>query len=203
MPSKRKVGVSTRAGLKQSRTKQQTNDPQPVGSSKSSGTNPTQPVGIQAHSVPVVTQSVGTLSVGSVGTQSVGSVGTQSSWSQQGGPLSAVTSVPQPSQIAQPVWPAIQQAGPQIAQPVWPASQQAGPVHQPVVRAPQPLQLPALGASFMQGESDPLPIVTYNDNDIFISEVTKSKIWDGQYIELALLLKQNFSAAQSVAGTLA
>ena len=55
----------------------------------------------------------------------------------------------------------------------------------------------------MQGESDPLRIVTYNDYDIFISDVTKSKIWNGQYIKLALLLKQNFSAVQSVAGTLA
>ena len=34
-------------------------------------------------------------------------------------------------------------------------------------------------------------------------EVTRNKIWNGEYVELALLLKQNFSSTQSVSGTLA
>ena len=73
---------------------------------------------------------------------------------------------------------------------------------QQVVSAPQPLPALPLPA-YMQGELDPLPIATYKDYEIFISDVTKDKIWNGQYVELALLLKQNFASVQSVAGTLA
>ena len=51
---------------------------------------------------------------------------------------------------------------PQPAQSVLPDNQQAGPVqYQSLVRATKPLQLPDLGASFMQGESNRLPIATY------------------------------------------
>ena len=73
---------------------------------------------------------------------------------------------------------------------------------QQVVSAPQPLPALPLPA-YTQGELDPLPIGTYNDYEIFISDVTKDKIWNGQYVQLVLLLKQNFASVQSVAGTLA
>ena len=45
------------------------------------------------------------------------------------------------------------------------------------------------------GESvqvDPLPFPTFNDTDIFISQENKNKIWNGEYIDFTLLLKQNF-----------
>ena len=58
-------------------------------------------------------------------------------------------------------------------------------------------------ASYQSGEADLIPLLTYNDHDICISEVTRNKIWNGEYGELALLLKQNFSYTQSVSGTLA
>ena len=58
-------------------------------------------------------------------------------------------------------------------------------------------------ASYQSGEADPIPLLTYNDHDIFISVVTRNKIWNGEYGELALLLKQNFLFTQSVSGTLA
>lgn len=91
----------------------------------------------------------------------------------------------------------------QAAQPLPAVGQQLVTAQQPVVCAPQPLLALQQVPAYMQGEPDPLPIATYNDHEVFISEVTKNKIWDGQYVELALLLKQNFSAVQSVAGTLA
>ena len=52
------------------------------------------------------------------------------------------------------------------------------------------------------GESDPLPLITYNDIDVFISDSMKQKIWNNEYIDLALLLKQNFSPNSDCSGTL-
>ena len=56
------------------------------------------------------------------------------------------------------------------------------------------------------GESvpiDPLPSVTLNDIDIFVDHETKIKIWNGEYIDLTNLLKQNFIVDQNPSGPLA
>ena len=54
------------------------------------------------------------------------------------------------------------------------------------------------------GESDydPLPICTFNDLDIFITDASKQKIWNSEYIDLALLLRQNFCPNTDTMGTL-
>ena len=54
------------------------------------------------------------------------------------------------------------------------------------------------------GESDydPLPICTFNDLDIFITDASKRKIWNSEYIDLALLLRQNFCPNTDTMGTL-
>lgn len=54
------------------------------------------------------------------------------------------------------------------------------------------------------GESDydPLPICTFNDLDIFITDSSKQKIWNSEYIDLALLLRQNFCPNTDTVGTL-
>ena len=49
-------------------------------------------------------------------------------------------------------------------------------------------------------EDDPIPLLTYNVHDIFISD--KQNL-NGGYVEFALLLEQNFSSTRSVSGTLA
>lgn len=53
----------------------------------------------------------------------------------------------------------------------------------------------------LEGE-DPLPVLTFNDIDIFVSDATKEKIWNSQYIELALLLKENFTPNIENSGSL-
>ena len=54
------------------------------------------------------------------------------------------------------------------------------------------------------GESDydPLPFCTFNDLDIFITDTSKQKIWNSEYIDLALLLRQNFCPNTDTMGTL-
>ena len=52
------------------------------------------------------------------------------------------------------------------------------------------------------GELDPLPMCTYNDFDIFISENTRQKIWNLEYVDMALLLKQNYCPSYDTQGTL-
>lgn len=56
-----------------------------------------------------------------------------------------------------------------------------------------------------QGEPDPMLHYTYNEQDIFIPDNIKNKIWNGEYVNLATLLKQNFtqSAYNDMSGTLA
>ena len=57
----------------------------------------------------------------------------------------------------------------------------------------------------IQGEhfEDPIPIATYADQDIFVNEATKNKIWNGEYIDLAVLLRQNLCpSATDNSGTL-
>lgn len=64
---------------------------------------------------------------------------------------------------------------------------------------------PNIDASIQQGEhnEDPILIPTYADQDIFVNEGTKNKIWNGKYIDLALLLRQNFChSATTTSGTL-
>ena len=51
------------------------------------------------------------------------------------------------------------------------------------------------------GESDPLQLITYNDTDVFIYDSMKQKIWNNEYVDLALLLKQNFSPNSDCSGT--
>ena len=43
-----------------------------------------------------------------------------------------------------------------------------------------------------ESDYDPLPICTFNYLDIFITDASKQKIWNSEYIDLALLLRQNF-----------
>ena len=57
----------------------------------------------------------------------------------------------------------------------------------------------------IQGENfeDPIPVATYADQDIFVNEATNNKIWNGEYIDLAVLLRQNFCpSASDISGTL-
>ncbi|MCG7867876.1 MAG: hypothetical protein JAY74_16150 [Candidatus Thiodiazotropha taylori] len=65
-------------------------------------------------------------------------------------------------------------------------------------------QLPAQVVN-TQGEQDPMLHYSYNEQDIFIPDSIKNKIWNGEYVNLATLLKQNFtqSAYNDMSGTLA
>ena len=56
---------------------------------------------------------------------------------------------------------------------------------------PPPVQEQVSSTKTTNGESDPLPLITYNYIDVFISDSMKQKIWNNEYIDLALLLKQN------------
>ena len=70
----------------------------------------------------------------------------------------------------------------------------------PILQTPMQ-QLPTQ----IQGEhfEDPIPMATYADQDIFVNEATKNKIWNGEYIDLAVLLRQNFCpSATNNSGTL-
>ena len=70
----------------------------------------------------------------------------------------------------------------------------------PIIQTPMQ-QLPTQ----IQGEhfEDPIPIATYADQGIFVNEATKNKIWNGEYIDLAVLLRQNFCpSATDNSGTL-
>lgn len=63
----------------------------------------------------------------------------------------------------------------------------------PIQAANQSSISPQIGV----GESinnDPLPFVTFNDLDIFITQENKLKIWNGEFVDLTTLLKQNFVA---------
>ena len=51
-------------------------------------------------------------------------------------------------------------------------------------------------------DHDPLPICTFNDLDIFISEASRQKIWNSEYIDLAHLLRQNYCPNTESMGTL-
>lgn len=56
-----------------------------------------------------------------------------------------------------------------------------------------------------EGEQDPMLHYSYHEQDIFIPDNIKNKIWNGEYVNLATLLKQNFtqSAYNDMSGTLA
>ena len=53
-----------------------------------------------------------------------------------------------------------------------------------------------------ESDNDPLPFCTFNDLDIFITDTSKQKIWNSEYIDLALLLRQNFCPNTDTMGTL-
>ena len=50
-------------------------------------------------------------------------------------------------------------------------------------------------------DHDPLPICTFNNLDIFISEASKQKNWNLEYIDLAHLLCQNYCPNTESMGT--
>ena len=57
----------------------------------------------------------------------------------------------------------------------------------------------------LRGEhyQDPIPIPTYAEQDIFVNDGIKNKIWNGEYIDLALLLRPNFcQSATNTSSTL-
>ena len=57
----------------------------------------------------------------------------------------------------------------------------------------------------LRGEhyQDPIPIPTYAEQDIFVNDGIKNKIWNGEYIDMALLLLPNFcQSATNTSSTL-
>ena len=125
------------------------------------------------------------------------SLASQSSLTNQPAIFSQPSLTNQPSMVSQPSFPRPVYGNPPQA-PLGFASQPWLPqtVSQPVptvVCVPQPLPnqaqalasgtLPVLpqSAGYQSGEADPIPLLTYNDHDIFISEVTRNKIWNGEY----------------------
>ena len=53
-----------------------------------------------------------------------------------------------------------------------------------------------------ESDYDTLPISTFNDLDIFITDASKQKIWNSEYIDLALLLRKNLCPNTDTMGTL-
>ena len=147
------------------------------------------------------------------------SLASQTSLTNQPAIFSQPSLTNQPSVVSQPSFPQPVYVNPPqaplgFANQPWLPQTVSQPVHTVVCVAQSlPNQAQALASgtlpvlpqsvSYQSGEADPIPLFTYNDHDIFISEVTRNKIWNGEYVELALLLKQNFSSTQCVSGTLA
>ena len=77
--------------------------------------------------------------------------------------------------------------------------QQQGPSF-PIIQTPmQQLQTQIQGEHF----EAPIPIATYADQDNFLNEATKNNIWNGEYTDLAVLLRQNLCpSATDNSGTL-
>ena len=228
MPSNpKRKGVSTRASTK--RRRGPANPPiTPQTASNSVGQSPltNQPSLVSQPSLsnqpslvsqPLLTNQPSSISQPSLTNQP--SLASQTSLTNQPAIFSQPSLTNQPSVVSQPSFPQPVYVNPPqaplgFANQPWLPQTVSQPVHT-VVCVPQPLPnqaqalasgtLPVLpqSASYQSGEADPIPLLTYNDHDIFISEVTRNKIWNGEYVKLALLLKQNFSSTQSVSGTLA
>ena len=71
-----------------------------------------------------------------------------------------------------------------------------------VPACPLACSLPCFTSPNGESDYDPLPILTFNDLDIFITDASKQKIWNSEYIDLALLLRQNFCPNTDTMGTL-
>jgi hypothetical protein len=43
-------------------------------------------------------------------------------------------------------------------------------------------------------QNDPLLIPSFTETDVFISQTLKEKVWNFEYVDLALFLRQNFES---------
>ena len=210
MPSNpKRKGVSTRASTK--RRRGPANPPiTPQTASNSVGQSPltNQPSLVSQPSLsnqpslvsqPLLTNQPSSISQPSLTNQP--SLASQTSLTNQPAIFSQPLLTNQPSVVSQPSFPQPVYVNPPqaplgFANQPWLPQTVSQPVHT-VVCVPQPLlnqaqalasgTLPVLpqSASYQSGEADPIPLLTYNDHDIFISEVTRNKIWNGEYVELA------------------
>ena len=228
MPSNpKRKGVSTRASTKRRRgpanlpitpqTASNSVGQSPLTNQTSLVSQPSLSSQPSLVSQPLLTNQPSSISQPSLTNQP--SLASQTTLTNQPAIFSQPSLTNQPSVVSQPSFPQPVYVNPPqaplgFAKQPWLPQTVSQPIHT-VVCVPQPLPnqaqalasgtLPVLpqSASYQSGEADPIPLLTYNDHDIFISEVTRNKIWNGEYVELALLLKQNFSSTQSVSGILA